>query len=184
MCQVTLQNPQALIDHMNRNHFNNPGGINIITNLQRVGVISDNQRQTTTWRSPVQPVRSPLTSRVGKVEVIKCPTCGKSVDKSKYSIHQLSHSQQRKPSKPNVLRNKGVTHQNMTYYPSKEEKNNDVELVEICEDNEEASQEGTEMEAGDSESQQETEKVNAVRNEIEKLDTLELLDNLVNFLQT
>ena len=184
MCQVTLQNPQALIDHMNRNHFNNPGGINIITNLQQSGVISDNQRQTATRRSPAQLSRSPLTSRVGKVEVIKCPTCGKSVDKSKYAVHKLSHSQQRKPSKPDVMRNKGVTLQNVTYYPSKEEKNKDVELVEICEDNEEASQEATEMEAEDTESQEETEKVTAVRNEIEKLDTLELLDNLVNFLQT
>ena len=77
------------------------------------------------------------------------------------------------------------------------EKLEDVELVEIEDDTDAAASPGDEeagvgaiedaregMETDPGEDQPETENVTAVRNEIEKLDTLELLDNLVNFLQT
>ena len=83
----------------------------------------------------------------------------------------------------------------MTNDSPSEVNNEDVEVVEINDDPEVASEEASE-EVGeanshemvpvdnDQDQEQETEKFTEVRNEIEKLDTLELLDNLVNFLQT
>jgi len=189
MCHITVQNPQALIEHMNRNHFNSPGGINIITNSITKSItnsIVPRRAEPQVRSRQVLPVKNHLNSKVGKVEVVKCPSCGKSVDKSKFAIHSLSHSQQRKPSKPNVLKNKGITLQNLSTYPPSTGKNENIELVELCDDTEEVDHGSLEMDTGegDNDNQPETENLTAVRNEIEKLDTLELLDNLVNFLQT
>ena len=190
MCQMTLPGPEALIAHMTRNHFNLPG-----ININSAGASSTQRWQPEPRRPPAQLVRSRLSAKSVKMEVVKCPTCGKSVDKSKLAIHKLSHSQQRKPLKPNVMKNKGITLQKMTNDSPSEVNNEDVEVVEINDDPEVASEEASE-EVGeanshemvpvdnDQDQEQETEKFTEVRNEIEKLDTLELLDNLVNFLQT
>ena len=91
------------------------------------------------------------------------------------------------------MKNKGITLQKMTNDSPPEVNNEDVEVVEINDDPEVASEEASEefgeansheMVPVDNDQEQETEEFTEVRNEIEKLDTLELLDNLVNFLQT
>ena len=184
MCQMSFPGPAALIEHMNRNHFNLPGGINIVTHHNNSGGRS--MAQPVKARSQVVPVRSRP-----RVEVVKCPDCGKNVDKFKFAIHQQAHAQQRRQ-----VRSKTVTLQKVESQQPPAEKLEDVELVEIEDDTDAASpgdeeagvgaiedaREGMETDPG--EDQPETENVTAVRNEIEKLDTLELLDNLVNFLQT
>ena len=187
MCQVRVPSPGALIEHMNKHHFNLPGGINIMTKSQRsqaARVGPDPSRQAVSRRAQVQPVRN--NSRVGRLEVIKCPSCGKSVDKSKFAIHKLSHSHQRKlpPTKANVVKNKGISLQKLTNDTQITEKNEDIELVELVDDTEEVRPEAA-MEESAGDDQPDTEDTDlAVRSEIEKLDTSELLDNLVNFLQT
>ena len=91
------------------------------------------------------------------------------------------------------MKNKGITLQKMTNDSPSEVNNENVEVVEINDDPEVSSEETSEevgednsheMVPVDNDQEQETEKFTEVRNEIEKLDTLELLDNLVNFLQT
>ena len=110
------------------------------------------------------------------------------MDKSKFAIHKLSHSHQRKlpPTKTNVVKNKGISLQKLTNEAPITEKNEDIELVEIddAEDVSEDVSPDAAMEESASDDQPDTETDQAVRTEIEKLDTLELLDNLVNFLQT
>ena len=192
MCQVRLASAGALIEHMNRHHFNLPGGINIMTKSQRsqaatAGPDPTHRRQTVSRKAELQPVRNSGNSRLGRLEVIKCPSCGKSVDKSKFAIHKLSHSHQRKPppTKANVVKNKGISLQKVTNEAPITEKNEDIELVEIVDDTDEVSEElSPDAPLEESEDQAETETDKAVRSEIEKLDTTELLDNLVNFLQT
>ena len=190
MCQVRLESPGALIEHMNKHHFNLPGGINIMTKSQRsqaanTGPALSQRRQPVSRRGEVQSVRNSCNPGARRLEVIKCPSCGKSVDKSKFAVHKLSHSHQRKlpPTRANVVKNKGISIQKLTNDGQITEKNEDVELVELLDDTEEVSPDAA-MEESASDDQPETEDDLAVRTEIEKLDTSELLDNLVNFLQT
>ena len=75
------------------------------------------------------------------VVVVKCPVCGKNVEKSKFSLHQQSHSQQRRP-----VRSKAVTLQKMVDTQSPpQEKRELVELVELEDDNDEATQIETQL---------------------------------------
>ena len=84
------------------------------------------------------------------------------------------------------MKNKGISLQKLTNEAPITEKNEDIELVEIddAEDVSEDVSPDAAMEESASDDQPDTETDQAVRTEIEKLDTLELLDNLVNFLQT
>ena len=194
MCPVRVASPGALIEHLNNHHFNLPGGINIMTRAQRSQAVNaenevNQRRQAVTRRSQPQPVRNSPSSRQRTMEVVKCPSCGKSVEKSKFAIHKLSHSHQRKPTptRANVVKNKGISLQKLTNEGPITQKTEDVELVEIVDDTEDVSPGATmeESAGGDqADTENDSENDQAVRTEIEKLDTLELLDNLVNFLQT
>ena len=86
-----------------------------------------------------------------------------------------------------MVKNKGISLQKLTNEGPITQKTEDVELVEIVDDTEDVSP-GAAMEesaGGDqADTENDSENDQAVRTEIEKLDTLELLDNLVNFLQT
>jgi len=321
LCRETFPNPAALVEHMNSNHFNNLGGINIITkddnDAQKLVKLQERQtkqeypvynpssykkeypvQNPNSYKSPssykkqnlVQSpssylVRSPnlnpriltnsppvrsnkptnansnnirmitsrnpgVSARQGirqrNVEIVKCNVCGKSVDKSKLSVHKLSHAKDRKNDKVNIIkttaknRSEGNSLKNVANKSALEDE--DVELVEIIDDDEpgennlsesygdnavsiasplpiKSYKQGevvvdkaevqcficdkklasnmalkmhnnlthpvkkeidTEMLLGEETDQ--PEKDDAIRNEVDKLETLELLDNLVNFL--
>merc|ERR1712142_347168 len=144
-------------------------------------------------RSSPASIRSPATynsvrGRM-KVSVVKCTVCLKTIEKSKYGVHRLTHSQEKKNLKKEVLKGR----------PRNNSSSCDVEVIDIDEsegsrviqtevkslpedkidDSKKDSKAEDELllhEEGDKPVDKKTE------NEIENMETTELLDNLVNFL--
>jgi len=65
------------------------------------------------------------------VEVIKCNVCGKNVEKSKLSVHKLSHAQDRKNEKSNMIRTSHKNKGEETIVSEKVSGSSDIELVEL-----------------------------------------------------
>jgi len=144
-------------------------------------------------RSSPARIRSPATynsvrNRM-KVSVVKCTVCQKTIDKSKYSVHRLTHSQEKKNLKKEVLKGR----------PRNNSSSCDVEVIDI--DESEGSQVvqtevksllGEKIDDSKKDSKVEDELLlheegdkpvdKKAENEIENMETTELLDNLVNFL--
>ena len=187
MCKITLPNPKALIEHMNKNHFNLPGGINIISGSgsdviapSSSSLISSSkpsfrqqppQSQRQKFSQKIHNVLSKSRQTVTKIITVTCPDCGKSIDKTKFEIHKLSHAKEKPASRSSILNRSNISLQKVA--------NNDpiskdsVEVMDV-EDN---------SQDGDIEENKEETANEQLKNEIENLETFELLDNLVNFLQ-
>lgn len=199
MCKIMLPNPKALIQHMNKNHFNLPGGINIISGSgpdvrtpSSSSMISSASTKSSSLssRSALAPLRQPPPSQrqqfsqkiqnvlsrsrpVTKILTVTCPDCGKSIDKSKFTVHKMSHSKEKPASRSSILNRSSISLEKVANNNSINKTPTEVMDVD---DN---SQDGDDVEADDNENGAN----DNLKNEIEKLKTFELLDNLVNFLQ-
>ena len=220
MCQIELPNPKSLIDHMNRNHFNLPGGINIITdnssssssssasslatfknNLQRhiTAAPSRSSSQAVPARisgakvaARLQPVAVTPPRKPKTIELVTCHTCGKTIDKSKFQVHKLTHAQERKDMKTTVLKNSSIvltktydTKEAVDPLELEEEVTNSDYECNICEKklaNEKALKLHRNAEHGENNTIDDDDH-EEMKNQIGDLETSELLDNLVNFLQ-
>ena len=201
-CNISVPNPKALIEHMNRNHFNLPGGVNIAP-TDGGGSSSFPRSFSTSSSSSVRKSRS-VTPSITKsiIETVKCPTCNKSIEKSKFLIHKMSHTQERKISKASAFKNSSIAITRVS--PSKED-DTEIEVMDVMDDddsqdnitdsdnecdlcNKKLATAGALLlhrntEHGENNVIDDNPEQEEMKGEIDKLETLELLDNLVNFLQ-
>merc|ERR1719154_987572 len=53
---------------------------------------------------PLSPAQQQQRPQTRQSEVVKCTVCAKMIEKSKYSVHKLSHAQERKNVKVNLMK--------------------------------------------------------------------------------
>ena len=83
ICSISLPNPTALVQHMNKNHFNLPGGINIVSGTGET--ISGSSNSPSRRQNPVSPSVQKLVNNFRKVE-----PKSKVIDRSKGMVHKGS----------------------------------------------------------------------------------------------
>jgi len=197
-------------------------------NMQRMSMVKP--------QSPAQGFK-----RKQPVETVKCNICAKTVEKSKLSVHKLSHAQDRKNEKVNMIRTnqKNKAEESLKLETATARKVEEVELIELENDESDVNdkdianptktvgnsplphdrfKQGDKTSGGDVQCKicdkklasnmalkmhnnlkhpvkkevddaemllkedEDKSKESDVKNEIDKMETLELLDNLVNFL--
>ena len=196
ICSISLPNPTALVQHMNKNHFNLPGGINIVSGSgeTRSGTNNSPSRRP----NPVSPsVQKIVSNNLRRVE-----PKSKVIDRSKLTVHKMSpqRNTEKKTNKLSALKNSGiviekvaeaVVNDNDEILVMDEDPLNSQETVtnsdfecSIC-NKKLASSADLKLHRNElhgEENLPEDPTQEKLRDEIDKLETLELLDNLVNFL--
>ena len=202
ICSISLPNPTALVTHMNKNHFNLPGGINIVTGSGET--ISSSNNSPSRRTNPISPAVQKLANNLRKVE-----PRSRVIDKSKLKSIQVKEvprispqrNAEKKSNKMSTLKNSGIVIEKV---PDAQVTDND-EILVMEEDPLEGGQETVtnsdyecslcnkklassadlklhRNELHGEQNPPEDPTQEKLRNEIDKLETLELLDNLVNFL--
>ena len=181
MCSRQFPHSAALAEHMGRSHFGGLSGINIVSknsgpelNISKPAKASPVRPQPSRPQAAkVQPTRPQVTrpskpqpARAPQDPVVKCKTCSKSILQSKLGIHKLSHAQQRRDekTKQRLLASK----------PKQVKPNPTTETKPVVEDIQFVST---------AETTDQDPVVTDIQNEVNQMQTMELLDNLVNFLQ-
>ena len=192
ICSISLPNPTALVQHMNKNHFNLPGGINIVSGSGETIAGSNNSPSRRT--NPVSPSVQKFVNNLRKVE-----PKSKVIDRSKLTVHKMSpqRNTEKKTSKLSALKNSGIVIEKvpdavvtdnddilvMEEDPLEPVTNSDYECS-IC-NKKLASSSDLKLHRNEQHGEEnppEDPTQEKLRDEIDKLETLELLDNLVNFL--
>jgi len=167
MCHVMMPSPAALIEHMNKNHFRGLAGLNIV----QQGAPS--RPSLPTPPSPVSPREAPPPSR----GPILTPAQAKALSLSKNPNGGLGS-----PRLP-ITRSPGI--QQRMQSPSPTQPPNKMARSETIQGVSFSRPINTSNKAVNSSSEElldEGSKEKSIRKEVEGLQTLELLDNLVNFL--
>ena len=195
ICSVSLPNPTALVQHMNKNHFNLPGGINIVSGSgETISGLSDSPSRR---QNPVSPSVQKVVNNFRKVE-----PKSKVIDRSKRIVHKGSpqRNAEKKTSKLSALKSSGIVIEkvadamvtdNDEILVMEEDPLNTQDTVtnsdyecNICNKKLASSADlklhRNELHGEDNPPEDPTQE--KLRDEIDKLETLELLDNLVNFL--
>lgn len=195
ICSISLPNPTALVQHMNKNHFNLPGGINIVSGLGET--ISGSSNSPARRQNPVSPSVQKIVNNFRKVE-----HKSKVIDRSKGIVHKGSpqRNAEKKTSKLSALKNSGIVIEkvadamvtdNDEILVMEEDPLNSHDTVtnsdyecNICNRKLASSADlklhRNELHGENNPPEDPTQE--KLRDEIDKLETLELLDNLVNFL--
>ena len=195
ICSISLPNPTALVQHMNKNHFNLPGGINIVSGSGET--ISGTNNSPSRRPNPVSPSVQKVANNLRKVG-----PKSKVIDRSKLTVHKMSpqRNTEKKTNKLSALKNSGiviekvaeaVVNDNDEILVMDEDPLNSQETVtnsdfecSIC-NKKLASSADLKLHRNElhgEENPPEDPTQEKLRDEIDKLETLELLDNLVNFL--
>ena len=195
ICSISLPNPTALVQHMNKNHFNLPGGINIVSGSGET--ISGTNNSPSRRPNPVSPSVQKIANNLRRVE-----PKSKVIDRSKLTVHKMSpqRNTEKKTNKLSALKNSGiviekvaeaVVNDNDEILVMDEDPLNSQETVtnsdfecSIC-NKKLASSADLKLHRNElhgEENPPEDPTQEKLRDEIDKLETLELLDNLVNFL--
>ena len=195
ICSISLPNPTALVQHMNKNHFNLPGGINIVSGSGET--ISGTNNSPSRRPNPVSPSVQKVANNLRKVG-----PKSKVIDRSKLTVHKMSpqRNTEKKTNKLSALKNSGiviekvadaVVNDNDEILVMDEDPLNSQETVtnsdfecSIC-NKKLASSADLKLHRNElhgEENLPEDPTQEKLRDEIDKLETLELLDNLVNFL--
>ena len=195
ICSISLPNPTALVQHMNKNHFNLPGGINIVSGSGET--ISGTNNSPSRRPNPVSPSVQKIANNLRRVE-----PKSKVIDRSKLTVHKMSpqRNTEKKTNKLSALKNSGiviekvadaVVNDNDEILVMDEDPLNSQETVtnsdfecSIC-NKKLASSADLKLHRNElhgEENLPEDPTQEKLRDEIDKLETLELLDNLVNFL--
>ena len=195
ICSISLPNPSALVQHMNRNHFNLPGGINIVSGSGET--IAGSSSSPSRRPNPVSPSVQKVVNNLRKVE-----PKSKVIDRSKLTVHKLSpqRNKEKSTNKLSALKNSGIVIEkvadamvtdNDEILVMEEDPLNTQDTVtnsdyecNICNKKLASSADlklhRNELHGEDNPPEDPTQE--KLRDEIDKLETLELLDNLVNFL--
>ena len=195
ICSISLPNPTALVQHMNKNHFNLPGGINIVSGSGET--ISGTNNSPSRRPNPVSPSVQKVANNLRKVG-----PKSKVIDRSKLTVQKMSpqRNTEKKTNKLSALKNSGiviekvadaVVNDNDEILVMDEDPLNSQETVtnsdfecSIC-NKKLASSADLKLHRNElhgEENPPEDPTQEKLRDEIDKLETLELLDNLVNFL--
>ena len=194
ICSVSLPNPSALVQHMNRNHFNLPGGINIVSGSGET--IAGSSNSPSRRQNPVSPSVQKVVNNLRRVE-----PKSKVIDRSKLTVHKMSpqRNKEKSTSKLSVLKNSGIVIEKVA--DAMVTDNDEILVMEDPLDSQEtvtnsdyecsicnkklASSADLKVHRNElhgEENPPEDPTQEKLRDEIDKLETLELLDNLVNFL--
>ena len=207
MCAIVLPSPAALIQHMNRNHFNLPGGVNIIGEAPSSSFSQRPPATPSYSRPPAAAASRGISPKVQRLVTnlrAGVPSANK-VDKSRIPLQKQSQV----ISKNSALRNSSIvlkkvenTAPAQTVQVTKISGSDEILLMDedggqevvtnsdyecdIC-NKKLASDEALKLHKN-AEHGEENVPVDsaqeALKGEIDNLETSELLDNLVNFLET
>jgi len=184
MCQIILPNPDALAEHMNKNHFRGLNGLNIVA--------ADSSRSTSKPKPPptsTSPLLKSPPRRPVPIQPLPRPPAQAQPRQPPTQSRNPPLSQSQTPSRSTTPARVIQQSRSRSQTSTAKEPPNKVSRTSVGSRGDIQKQPEGQKETGkdkgpavSKESQDENLTENSIRKEVEGLQTLELLDNLVNFL--